>query len=93
VNLQEVLSLDSEEFEEPEISETESLEELTSSSLTSLQMDALYMHELFITFMSAGFSEQQALRLTSYFFMEGGVGISVSSDDDDDGIEWDDDED
>lgn len=82
-----------EEFSEPENDKMESLEELSGASYTALHLDALYMHEIFTTFMTAGFTETQALRLTSYFFLEGGVGISVAVDDDDDGIDWDEEED
>jgi len=89
--------LSNEEIDEPEGQKIESLEELSGATYTPLQMDALYMHEMFTTFMTAGFGEKQALRLTSYFFLEGGIGVSVlideDDDDDDDGIEWDEEED
>jgi hypothetical protein len=85
--------LSDEEPNKPEDNMAESLEQLSDTSYTSLQMDAFYMHELFTTFMCAGFTETQALRLTSYFFLEGAVGISVNIEDDDEGSDWDEEED
>jgi hypothetical protein len=62
-------------FDEPPVSE-----------MTPLLQETVQMHELFGSLLSAGFSEEQALRLVSLFFSMGdGFDVYVTETDDDDG--------
>ena len=54
--------------------------------MTPLLQETVQMHELFGSLLSAGFSEDQALRLVSLFFSMGdGFDVYVTEADDDDG--------
>lgn len=61
------------------------------SVMTPLLQETVQMHELFCSLLSAGFSEDQALRLVSLFFsMDDGPGVFVTEIDEDDDGELDD---
>lgn len=47
------------------------LDHLEFDGLSSLQIDAASMHEIFTALHGAGFTEDQALRLTAYLIVEG----------------------
>lgn len=47
------------------------LDHLEFDGLSSLQIDAASMHEIFTALHEAGFTEDQALRLTAFLIVEG----------------------
>ena len=66
--------------------EVSTLDEITGAILTPLAIDAIQVHEYFIAFTSAGFTEDQALRLASYVF-DGVLTVMMTAEDDDDDFE------